>query len=124
MVPRTRKIVMTVFCLEEDAEDVKRQLFDGENQSGFFYDSNYGLANVTVEVLEPTPEEDRQASDHLDVFLEGDADDDPPSGPSKIASTLSRPRSARAFSLPPCTKFPTDDVEGWRNEVRRRTEEK
>ena len=34
MVLRTRKIVMTVYCLEEDAEDVKKQLFDGENQSG------------------------------------------------------------------------------------------
>ena len=63
---RTRKIVMTVFCLEEDAEDVKRQLFDGENQSGFFYDSNVGLANVKVEVLEPTNEEDRKADDSLD----------------------------------------------------------
>ena len=26
--PRTRKIVMTVYCLEEDAENVERQLLD------------------------------------------------------------------------------------------------
>ena len=45
MAPRTRKIVMTVFCLEEDAEAVERQLLDD-----FFAENDTALANVKVEV--------------------------------------------------------------------------
>ena len=30
---------------------MKRQLFDGENQAGFFFDSDVGLANVKIQAL-------------------------------------------------------------------------
>ena len=120
MAPRTRKIVMTVFCLEEDAEDVRRQLFDGENQSGFFYDSNVGLANIKVEVLEPTAEENRRVSESLDMLLETDPSDwTVEECVNFIETTFGKSILTIAMH-----EISNDDVEGWRNEVRRRTDEK
>jgi tRNA pseudouridine-54 N-methylase len=63
---------MTVFCLEEDGEDVKSQLFDNDNPDCFFLSNDCPLTNIKVEILEPTAEEDRQACENLDVFLEAD----------------------------------------------------
>lgn len=63
---RTRKITMTVFCLTEDAEEVAKSLFDQENAEGWFFDSDYPLANLTVRVQEPTSEEDAKAQECLD----------------------------------------------------------
>ena len=120
-MPRTRKIVMTVFCLEEDAEDVKKQLFDGENQSGFFYDSNVGLANVTVEILEPTPEEDRKAAESLDVLLE---EIDPCDWTVEECVNFIETTFGKSILVAAMHEISNDDVEDWRNEVRRRTDEK
>jgi len=121
MAPRSRKIVMTVFCLAEDAEDVRKQLFDGENQSGFFYDSNVGLANVTVEILEPTPEEDRRASESLDVLLE---EIDPSDWTVEECVNFIETTFGKSILTIAMHEISNDDVEGWRNEVRRRTEAK
>ena len=119
-MPRTRKIVMTVFCLAEDAEDAKRQLFDGENQSAFFYDSTVGLANVKVEVLEPTSKEDRRASESLDVFLEADPSDWTVEECVNFIETT----FGKSILVAAMHEISNDDVEDWRNEVRRRTDEK
>jgi hypothetical protein len=62
----TRKIVMTVFCLKEDVEDVKASLFS-EDGDCWFYDQDFPLGNIKVKVVEPTPEEERQARDVLDL---------------------------------------------------------
>ena len=120
-MPRTRKIIMTVFCLAEDAEDVKKQLFDGHNQSGFFYDSNVGLANIKVEVLEPTPEEDRKASESLDVILE---EIDPSDWTVEECVNFIETTFGKSILVAAMHEISNDDVEGWRNEVRRRNEEK
>jgi nucleoside-triphosphatase THEP1 len=60
---------MTVYCLEQDAENVERQLLDD-----FFAGNSTSLANIKVEVLEPTPEEEREACDSLDLILEDEID--------------------------------------------------
>ena len=53
----TRKIVMTVFCLEGDAEDVKASLFSEEGEC-WFYDQDFSLGNIKIETLEPTDDEE------------------------------------------------------------------
>ena len=51
-MPRTRKIVMTVFCLKEDANDVKTELVgNGDDQAGWFLESNCPLCSIKVENL-------------------------------------------------------------------------
>jgi hypothetical protein len=67
----TRKIVMTVFCLEEDAEDVKASLFSEAGEC-WFYDQDFHLGNIEVEIREPTDDEERNAREVLDV---GDDDE-------------------------------------------------
>ena len=69
-MPGTRKIVMTVFCLEEDAQDVKESLFKDDNPDCFFFAHDCPLSGIEVEVLEPTPEEDHQTCENLDVLDE------------------------------------------------------
>ena len=66
-MPRTRKITMTVFCLEEDAADVKRDLFDDSNSDCWFFGSDFPLTNIKVDISEPTAEENEQAVEELDV---------------------------------------------------------
>ena len=63
---RTRKVVMTVVCLLEDSKDVKASLFSKEGEC-WFYGHNCPLANIKVKVVTPTPEEEREACDVLDV---------------------------------------------------------
>ena len=73
-----RKIVMTVFCLAEDAEDVKASLFC-EDGDCWFYNNDAPLGNITVEILEPTDEEEAKAREALDVEdVEAAGQDEPP----------------------------------------------
>lgn len=70
IMPRTRKIVMTVFCLEEDADSVKESLFN-ENKisniaSCWFYGHDCPLNGITINVLEPTEDEDKLSSERFE----------------------------------------------------------
>lgn len=56
---RSRKIIMTVFCLEEDTEHLKTQLHT------FFEGNNCPLAYFTVESELPTEHEELKA---MEVF--------------------------------------------------------
>ena len=115
-MPRTRKIVMTVFCLEEDAEAVERQLLDD-----FFAENDTALANIKVEVLEPTAEEDRKASESLDVILE---EIDPSDWTVEECVNFIETTFGKSILVAAMHEISNDDVESWRNEVRRRTEAK
>ena len=64
-MPRTRKITMTVFCLEEDANDVKRELFGEDDLNCWFFGSDFPLTNIKVDISEPTAEENEQAIEEL-----------------------------------------------------------
>jgi hypothetical protein len=120
-MPRTRKIVMTVFCLEEDADDVKAELVgDKNNQIGWFFESEYPLSNIKVEVLEPTPEEDRQTCENLDVEL--DEEIDPSDWTVEDCVNFIEAHFGKDVLAAAMLEISTDDVEGWRNEVRRRME--
>jgi hypothetical protein len=66
MPKATRKIVMTVFCLEEDAEDAKASLLSEAGEC-WFYDQDFSLGNIKIEILEPTDDEERAAREVLDV---------------------------------------------------------
>jgi hypothetical protein len=66
---RPRKVVMTVYCLEADVENVEGQLLDE-----FFAENDTTLANIKVEVFEPSAEEEREACDSLDVFLDDESE--------------------------------------------------
>ena len=115
--PRTRKIVMTVYCLEEDAENVEWQLLDD-----FFAGNSISLANIKVEVLEPSPEEEREACDSLDVPLEDEVD--PSEWNVEECVNFIETTFGKSILTIAMHEISNDDVEGWRNEVRRRTEEK
>jgi len=67
----TRKIVMSVFCLAEDAEVVKASLFSEAGEC-WFYDQDFPLGNIKVEILEPTDDEERNAREVLDVGDDGE----------------------------------------------------
>lgn len=74
---RTRKVTMTVFCLEEDVEQVKESLFSVRDPTAvddsWFFGSDCPLTSIKVEVSEPTAEEDRDACDNLEVpYTAGD----------------------------------------------------
>jgi len=65
---RTRKVTMTVFCLEEDVEQVKESLINTDGScDSWFFGSDCPLTTIKVEVSEPTAEEDRDACDNLEV---------------------------------------------------------
>jgi hypothetical protein len=70
---RTRKITMTVFCLEEDAEHVKDSLYLPENE-GWFFQNDCPLTRINITITEPTPEEDGAACDDLDEDSEPSLD--------------------------------------------------
>ena len=70
---RARIITMTVACLAEDAEEVKRSLFSPDAVADghcWFYDHNCPLADITVTDREPTEQEERSACENLDIDLE------------------------------------------------------
>ena len=117
--PRTRKIVMTVYCLAEDAENVERQLLDD-----FFAGNSTSLANIKVEVLEPTPEEEREACDSLDLILGDEAEVDPSEWTVEECVNFIETTFGKSILTIAMHNISNDDVEGWRNEVRRRPEEK
>ena len=117
---RTRKIVMTVFCLKEDAEDVKTELVGDSDQAGWFLESNCPLCSIKVEVLEPTPEEDRQACKNLDA--EPDDEIDPSDWTVEDCVNFIEDNFGADIRVAATLEVSTDDVEGWRNEVRRRNE--
>jgi hypothetical protein len=54
---------MTVFCFEVDAEEVRASL---EGVDGWFEGHNVPLANITVEITQPTPTEEESAREQLD----------------------------------------------------------
>jgi hypothetical protein len=51
---------MTVSCLAEDAHEVRDSL------EGWFCDCDLSLANLRIQVSEPTPEEDARAVEAID----------------------------------------------------------
>jgi hypothetical protein len=70
---RTRVITMRVACLAEDVEEVKNSLFTPDGQGGgrcWFYDHNCPLADIKVTDRAPTPQEEQEACENLDVELE------------------------------------------------------
>jgi hypothetical protein len=117
--PRTSKIIMTVFCLKEDAEDVERQLLDD-----FFAGNSTSLANIKVEVLDPTPDEEREACDSLDLILEDEVEVDPSEWTIEECVNFIETTFGKSILTIAMHEISNDDVEGWRNEVRRRIEEK
>ena len=71
--PCTRVVTMQVACTADDAEDVKRSLFD-ESGPCWYLDHNCPLGPIKVTIRLPTAVEEVAARDALDVE-EKEADD-------------------------------------------------
>jgi hypothetical protein len=59
---RTRKIVMTIFCLPEDVEGVQDEF------TNCFGESDHELVGIKFEVSESTEEEDKEVCDELEIY--------------------------------------------------------
>jgi len=64
--PCTRVVTMQVACMAEDAEDVKRSLFD-ENGPCWYLDHHCPLGPIKVKIRLPTAVEEVAARDALDA---------------------------------------------------------
>jgi hypothetical protein len=63
---RTRKIVFTCFCRDEDeAYDVAEDLYNIDNPDCYFYTSEFELAVPRITIVLPTADEDEHAADCL-----------------------------------------------------------
>ena len=67
VTPYTRLVTMQVSCMAEDAEDVKRSLFDEGAGRCWYLDHNCPLGPIRVGVRLPTDVEELAARDGLDV---------------------------------------------------------
>ena len=64
--PCTRIVTMQVACMAEDAEDVKRSLFD-ETERCWYLDHHCPMGPIKVGIRLPTPVEEVAARDALDA---------------------------------------------------------
>jgi hypothetical protein len=69
--PHTRVVTMRVACMAEDAEDVKRSLFD-ESGRCWYLDHHCPLGPIKVGIRLPTAVEEVAARDALDVDETGE----------------------------------------------------
>ena len=109
------QIVMSVFCLEEDAEDVKTSLFSDDGEC-WFYDQDFLLGNIKVEIVEPTDDEEREARDVLDVGDDGGAGTD-----TKHHLTATERNEPRIRTRPCATSIPAAGKSATRPSARRWT---
>lgn len=58
----TRKVTVTMFCCAEDAEDVRREFHDE-----FFLASHVPMWLLSLDVAEPSDEENAMACENLDI---------------------------------------------------------
>jgi hypothetical protein len=68
----TRIVTMTVACLAEDAQDVKRSLFAPDDGECWYLNHNCPLGPIRVGIRLPTAAEEAAARDALDVDEEGE----------------------------------------------------
>jgi len=64
--PDTRVVTMEVSCMADDAEDVKRSLFDASGPC-WYLDHHISLGPIQVAIRPPTAVEEAAARDALDV---------------------------------------------------------
>ena len=69
--PHTRVVTMQVSCMAEDADDVKRSLFDEKGRCWYF-DNDCPLGPIKVEIRLPSAVEEVAARDALDVDETGE----------------------------------------------------